>query len=217
MSNNRIHTDFAIIMGLDREQESCNLMLSDKEPDLVPPTPSPEPKEVPNTPKCPKFGPKTNKQSSYHTIRTRIAALLIYENKGGPIAICFEKIELKYGVIKSIVYKIKTKAIAAGWSLSTNRVLESFIVNNKPKSRRKKISTALVKFILATITKNSITRGQSCAYIVYEISETPGQQKVSASIVYYALSENGYSVFKRIIKPGLKDTNIIARLNISVP
>lgn len=85
--------------------------------------------------------------------------MLIYENKGGPIAICFEKIELKYGVIKSIVYKIKTKAIAAGWSLSTNRVLESFIVNNKPKSRRKKISTALVKFILATITKNSITRG----------------------------------------------------------
>jgi hypothetical protein len=74
------------------------------------------------------------------------------------------------------------------------------------------ISTTLVKFIIETVTKNSTTRGWSCARIAAEVLSTPGWQPVSLSTVYKALTQEGYSVFKKTIKPGLTKEQMDARL-----
>ncbi len=67
-------------------------------------------------------------------------------------------------------------------------------------------------FIIEVVTRNSTTRGWSCARIAQEVSGTPGRQPVSASIVYRVLKENGYSVFKRTVKPGLREEDKVACL-----
>jgi hypothetical protein len=59
------------------------------------------------------------------------------------------------------------------------------------------------------MTKNSTTRGWSCAA---KVSNTPGWQPVSASTVYQALKQEGYGVFKRTVKPGLTTEQMKARL-----
>ena len=48
-----------------------------------------------------------------------------------------------------------------------------------------------------------MTRGWSCERLAAEISNTPSWQLVSASTVYQALKQEGYSVFKKTFKPGL--------------
>jgi hypothetical protein len=85
-------------------------------------------------------------------------------------------------------------------------------VDDAPHKGRPPISTALVKFIIETVTKNSTTRGWSCARIAAEVSSTPGWQPVSPSTVYRALTQEGYGVFKKTIKPGLTKEQMDARL-----
>ena len=77
---------------------------------------------------------------------------------------------------------------------------------------RPRISTATALFIIKTMTRNSITRGWSCEMITAEVSRTPRQQPVSKSTVYNVLSQNGYGVFKRTVKPGLTNEMKAARL-----
>lgn len=77
-------------------------------------------------------------------------------------------------------------------------------MDDAPRAGRPPVSTALSKCIIATMTKNSTTRGWSCARIASEVSGTPGWQLVSASTVYRTLSAEGYGVFKRTVKPGLR-------------
>jgi hypothetical protein len=70
----------------------------------------------------------------------------------------------------------------------------------------------VIDLILATVTKNSTTRGYSYKRIASKVSNTPGISKISASTVYRVLSENGYSSYKNTIKPGLKDEDKKKRL-----
>jgi len=85
-------------------------------------------------------------------------------------------------------------------------------VDDAPHKGRPPILTALFKFIIETMTKNSTTGGWSCARITAEVSSTPGWQPVSPSIVYRALKQEGYGVFKKTIKPGLTKEQMEARL-----
>ena len=62
------------------------------------------------------------------------------------------------------------------------------------------------------MAKNSTTRGQSCARIANEVSKTLGWQPVSQRTVYRVLTESGYGVFKRTVKPGLTEEQKAARL-----
>lgn len=80
------------------------------------------------------------------------------------------------------------------------------------RPRRPKTSTATALFIIETMTKKSTTRGWSCARIAAEVSSTPRRQPISQSTVYRVLTENGYSVFKRTVKPGLSNEMKMARL-----
>lgn len=62
------------------------------------------------------------------------------------------------------------------------------------------------------MTKNSITREWSCERIANEVSNTRGIARISPRTVYDILTENGYSYYKKTVKPGLKDEDKDARL-----
>jgi hypothetical protein len=70
--------------------------------------------------------------------------------------------------------------------------------------RRLKISTATALLVIEIVTKNSTSRGFSCKEISDQIAAMPGVQNASPSSVYRILTDNGYGVFKRTVKPGLK-------------
>jgi len=144
-------------------------------------------------------------RQTHHTIGARIQALTLYE-----LRVDLEKIKEQTGVAKSSLYKLRTKAISRGWDPS--RVLETWHVDDAPRSGRPPISTATAKFIIKTMTKNSTTRGWLCARIACEVSNTPGWKPVSASTVYRTLTLEGYSVFKRTVKPGLTTEQMAERL-----
>ena len=109
------------------------------------------------------------------------------------------------------MYKLRTKAVSRRWD-PVGGILETWHVDDAPYPRRPKTSTATVLFIIETMTKNSTTRGWSCARIAAEVSSTPRRQPVSQSTVYRVLTENGYSVFKRTVKLGLSNKMKKARL-----
>jgi hypothetical protein len=122
----------------------------------------------------------------------------------------FKAIRVKTDVIRSSIYKLRSKAISRGWI--PDELVEPEHVNDAPRSGRPTTSTATALFIIETMTKNSTTRGWSCARIAAEVTGTPGRQPVSASTVYRVLTENGYGVFKRTVKPGLTEEMKKARL-----
>ena len=116
------------------------------------------------------------------------------------------------GVSQSGVYKIKAKAISRRWG--PGKVLEVEHVDDAPRARRPKVSTATVGRIIAVVTRNSTTRGWSCARIAAEVSNTLGfNNSVSAPTVYRVLQQEGYSVYKRTVKPSLNDKQKKARLD----
>jgi len=141
----------------------------------------------------------------YHTIGARIQALTLFEN-GIPI----DEVIAKTGIALSIIYKIRAKACSRGWE--PHKILETWHINNAPYKERPRISTALVKFIVAIVTKNSTTRGWSCERIAAEVSNTSGWQPVSASTVYRSLKQERYKVFKKTVKPGLTTDQMKAHL-----
>jgi hypothetical protein len=122
----------------------------------------------------------------------------------------FKAIRAKTDVIRLSIYKLRSKAISRGWI--PGELVEPEHVNNAPCSGRPTTSIATALFIIKTITKNSTTRGWLYARIAAEVTGTPGRQPVSASTIYRVLTENGYGVFKRTVKPGLTEEMKKARL-----
>jgi hypothetical protein len=82
-------------------------------------------------------------------------------------------------------------------------ILETWHVDDAPRSGRPKISTALLLFIIEIATKNSTTRSWPCWCIAAEVLNTPSWQLVSQATVHRVLINNSYSPFKRTVKPGL--------------
>ena len=91
--------------------------------------------------------------------------------------------------------------MSRGWR--EGDIVEPFHIDNAPCSRRPKTSTTTTLFIVQTMTKNSTTRGWSCARIAAEVSNTPSWQPVSQTTVWRVLTEAGYRVYKRTVKLGL--------------
>jgi len=89
-------------------------------------------------------------RQTHYTIRARIQALTLFELRIDP-----KKIKEQIGVAKPSLYKIRAKAILRGWD--PFRVLETWYVNDAPRSGRPPISTATAKFIIKTITRNLTT------------------------------------------------------------
>ena len=85
----------------------------------------------------------------------------------------FEAILNKTKVTKSSAYRLRSKAISRGWEPGTLVELEH--VNDAPRLGRPKTSTATALFIIETMTKNSTTRGWSCARIAAEVTRTLGR------------------------------------------
>ena len=52
--------------------------------------------------------------------------------------------------------------------------MEPFHIDDAPRSRRPKTSTATALFIIETMTKNLVARAWSSACIVAEVSNAPG-------------------------------------------
>lgn len=178
--------DFGVLLGLangwDLEE------LSDEEPDLeAPPSPTLSPQTDPSSPK---------KKGIHHTVGARIQALTIFECKGNP-PLTLEEILSKTGISKSSVYRIRIKAISRGWQ--PDSILETWHVDDAPRSGRPKIGTGTALKIIEVVTKNSTTRGRSCERVAQEVRDTPGFRPVSASTVYRVLQDNGYGVFKRTV------------------
>jgi hypothetical protein len=120
------------------------------------------------------------------------------------------KVTEETGVSCASIYKLRTKAVSQGWR--EGDIVEPFHVDDALRSGRPKTSTATALFIIKVITKNSTTRGWSCARIAAEVSGTPGWQPVSQTTVWRVLSEAGYGVYKRTVKPGLTEEMKAARL-----
>jgi len=87
------------------------------------------------------------------------------------------------------LYKLRSKAISRRWD--PLGILETWHVDDAPRSERPKISTALALFIIQTITKNSTTRGWPTWRIAAEASNTPS---VTARTECYSAKDEGSSV-----------------------
>src|SRR5450432_2097678 len=131
---------------------------------------------------------------SRHSIVSCIQALT-YLELGLPIF----QIEAKTGIKKTQIYNIRKKALLHGWIPDT--IIETYHIDDSSRSGRPNTSKEVIDLILETVTKNSTTRGWSCKRIAQEVSL---KSKVSISTVCKTLKENGYSSYKRTMKPGLK-------------
>jgi hypothetical protein len=159
---------------------------SDNGPDLEPP-----PDSAPQSPVLEASSSSSQPDApreSHNSIGAKIQALTRFAD-GVP----HEKITAQTGVSRSGLYKLRAKAVSRGWD-PDGGILETWHVDGAPRPRRPKTSTATALFIIETTTKNSTTRGWSCARIAAEVSNTPGRQPVSQSTVYRVLTENGYGV-----------------------
>jgi hypothetical protein len=166
---------------------------------------SPPSKTSQTTPSLARPEERTNKRGN--SIGSRISALTKFD-EGTPLN--FDVILTKTGVFKSGCYKLRSKAISRGWT--PGLVVEVEHVDDVPRTGRLKTSIATALFIIEIMTKNFTTRGWSCARITAEVTGTPGRQEVSVSTVYRVLTEHGYGVFKRTVKPRLTDEAKKARL-----
>jgi hypothetical protein len=116
-------------------------------------------------------------KSQGNSIGARVQALTLFE-----LGAQHKKITAQTGISRSSPYKLRSKAISRGWGPSG--ILETWHIDDAPRSERPKISIALSLFIIETMTKNSTTRGWSCWRIAAEVSNTPSWQPVSRSTVY---------------------------------
>jgi hypothetical protein len=150
--------------------------------------------------------PKGKKQNS---VGARVAALSLFD-----CGFEMDKITLRTGVSLSSVYKVRKKALERGWNVGEN--VETWHVDDAPRSGRPQIADKVKKRIIEVVCKNSTTRGWSCARIAQEVGKTPGfteKETPSPSTVYRHLRAEGYMVCKRTIKPGLNKDQKKARLD----
>src|SRR5438552_1550937 len=101
-----------------------------------------------------------------NSIRARVQALTLFK-----LQVLYEKITAQTGVLRSGLYKLRSKAISHRWD--PLGILETWHIDDAPRSGRPKISTALSLFIIETMTKNLIIRGWPCWQIAAKISNTP--------------------------------------------
>jgi hypothetical protein len=141
-----------------------------------------------------------------NTVGARSLALSLWDD-----GLDHAKVTAKTGFTRSGLYKLREKAVSRGWR--TGEIVEIWHVDDAPRPGRAKISTALVEHIIQIVTKNSTTRQWSCARIAAEVTATPGWQPISASTVYRVLTADSYGVFKRTVKPGLKEADKQRRLD----
>ena len=114
----------------------------------------------------------------------------------------------------SSIWKLRKKAIDRGWN--SGEIIETWHVDDAPRSGRPQISEKVKRRIIEVVLKNSTTRGWSCARIAQEVFATPGfseKESPSASTVYRFLRAEGYRVCKRTVKPGLNKEQKQARLD----
>ena len=90
--------------------------------------------------------------------------------------------------------------------------METWHIDNAACPKRPKISTATTLLVIEIITKNSTSKSFSCKEVLDRIAAMPGIQNASPNSVYRILIDNNYGVFKRTIKPGLKEEDKKARL-----
>jgi hypothetical protein len=189
--------------------EGVEIFLDGWESDFSDDGPDEEPPPDTSPPASPTFGPSSPQppppKKRGNSIGARILALKRFDD-GVP----HEKITQETEITRSSIYKLRAKAISRGWK--EGDIVEPFHVDDAPRPRRPKISTVTALFIIETMTKNSVTRGWSTAQITDEVSYTPGWQPVSRRTVYRVLTDAGYGVFKRTIKPGLTEEMKKARL-----
>jgi hypothetical protein len=150
---------------------------NDPGPDKAPP-PDSDSEEDESTPSAsttppvpqmlPAAGPKPPLKRG-NTVGARMLALSLFD---AVIIPDFVAITSKTSVSKSSIYKLRSKAISRGWMPGT--IVEPEHVDNAPRSGRPKTSTATSLLIINTMTKNSITRGWSCARIAAEVTGIPG-------------------------------------------
>jgi hypothetical protein len=141
---------------------------------------------LPSRPRSPSPSPPPSPASSitipkevinaHHTTGARIQALTLWEHTG----IVTRRLRRKQELQSYLYIRLES------------RQLEIWHTDDAKRSGRPPISTALAKFIIETMTKNSTTRGWSCARIASEVSGTPGWQKVPASTVYRVLNNLEY-------------------------
>src|SRR5450432_4648176 len=171
---------------------------------ILPQSRSPSPSLSPSLSLSPSPSPSlepssiTSKTGIRHSIGARIQALT-YLELGTPIF----QIEAKTGIKKSQIYSLRKKALARGWNPTISTIIETYHVDDSFRSGRSKISQELIDLIIGIVTKNSTTRGWSCIRVAYEAS-FKSDTKVSSTTVWRILKENGYSSFKRTMKPILK-------------
>jgi transposase len=155
--------------------------------------------------------PPPKKKSQYNSIGARISALKLWD-----CGFTFEGITKQTGVSESGVKKLRKKATDRGWREYTNMNVEVEHVSDAPKSGRPGTSQKIIDLIIKIVTRNSTTRGWSCARIAQELRETEGvteKEAVSPSTVYRILKKQGYGVYKRTVKPGLNAKQKKARLD----
>ena len=70
------------------------------------------------------------------------------------------------------------------------------------RTSRPPILTKAARYIMQVVTKNSITRGYSCARIAREVKKLGGYS-ITPRTVYKILKDKGYSCYKLTVKPGL--------------
>jgi hypothetical protein len=182
---------------------------------LLPPHPlprnrSPSPSEDPPE-KIAKKKKEKDPQKANHSIGARIQALTLLAY--GKPKWTSEKIRDQTGIAKTTLYDLKAKAMSRGWDpTAEGKTLETWHVDDEVRSGRPLIDDEVVQLIVDTVIKNSTTRGWSCARIAQEVNEVSGKQAVSPSTVYRTLKKQGYSVFKRTVKPGLTKEQMAERL-----
>jgi hypothetical protein len=108
----------------------------------------------------------------------------------------------KTKISRSQIFRIEAKARERGWDPIVQFFAEVDHVADAKRTGRPPISIEAAKCIVQVVTKNSTTRGYSCAKIAREVKKLGGHS-VAPRTVYKILKDKGYSCCKLTVKPGL--------------
>src|SRR6266498_706070 len=181
-------------------------------PHPLPRNRSPSPSSSKDLPKkTAKKKKEKDPQKANHSIGARIQALTLLAY--GKPKWTLEKIRDQTGIAKTTLYDLKAKAMSRGWDPTAGgKTLKTWHVDDEVRSGRPPIDDKVVQLIVDTVTKNSTTRGWLCARIAQEVNKVSFKEAVSPSTVYRTLKKQGYSVFKKTVKPGLTKAQMAERL-----
>lgn len=202
----------------DQEEDDEWYELSDTEDEEEEPTPIlPPPSILPHTPTPilpgakppPPPPPLPAAPKKEHTTGARIRAVTMMDD-----GVAITRITKVTGIPRTRIYELHALARERGWVEKTKSgdqmILEPHHVANAPRSGRPSISPEAIACILQVVTKNSITRGLSCAAISKEVKKR--KHDVAPRTVWKILKAEGYSQCKLTVKPGLQDLNKKERL-----